>query len=45
MKTIQTIDLKGKRVWVRVDFNVPLDKERNITDDARIRGEIGRAHV
>ena len=40
MKTIQTIDLKGKRVWVRVDFNVPLDKERNITDDARIRGAL-----
>ncbi|WP_373501021.1 phosphoglycerate kinase [Desulfococcus sp.] len=40
MKTIQTIALKGKRVWVRVDFNVPLDKARNITDDARIRGAL-----
>lgn len=40
MKTIQTADLKGKRVWVRVDFNVPLDKERNITDDARINGAL-----
>ena len=30
-------DLKGKRVLVRVDFNVPMDKQKNITDDNRIR--------
>jgi phosphoglycerate kinase len=29
-------ELKGKRVLVRVDFNVPMDKQRNITDDMRI---------
>ncbi len=35
-KTIEDISVKGKRVLVRVDFNVPLDESRNITDDKRI---------
>lgn len=35
-KTVKDIDVKGKRVLVRVDFNVPLDEQRNITDDRRI---------
>ena len=35
--TVADIDLKGKRVIARVDFNVPLDAEGNITDDKRIR--------
>ena len=39
-KTIKDIDLKGKRVLIRVDFNVPLDESLNITDDMRIRGAI-----
>jgi phosphoglycerate kinase len=34
--TIDQIELKGKRVLVRVDFNVPLDENLNITDDTRI---------
>mgnify|MGYP000851004634 CR=1 FL=1 len=37
MKTIKEIDLEGKRVLFRVDFNVPLDAQQNITDDTRIR--------
>ena len=37
MKTIKHIDIDGKKVFFRVDFNVPLDEHQNITDDARIR--------
>lgn len=39
-KTIKDIDLKGKRVLMRVDFNVPLDENLNITDDIRIRSAV-----
>jgi len=35
-QTIKDINVKGKKVIVRVDFNVPLDKSLNITDDRRI---------
>lgn len=36
-KTIEEIDVKNKKVIVRVDYNAPLDDELNITDDTRIR--------
>ncbi|MGD8368385.1 MAG: phosphoglycerate kinase [Desulfobacterales bacterium] len=38
MKSIKDISIDGKRVLIRVDFNVPLDEHQNITDDSRIRG-------
>jgi len=37
MKVIQDVDISGKTVIFRVDFNVPLDELLNITDDSRIR--------
>jgi len=36
-RSIDDLQLTGKRVFVRVDFNVPLDEQRNVTDDTRIR--------
>jgi phosphoglycerate kinase len=40
MKFIDDINIKGKRVLCRVDYNVPLDKDANITDDSRIRATL-----
>ncbi|MCI5191415.1 MAG: phosphoglycerate kinase [Candidatus Electrothrix sp. AS4_5] len=37
MKTIRDLDINGKRVLIRVDFNVPLNEQDEITDDLRIR--------
>ncbi|MBW1917865.1 MAG: phosphoglycerate kinase [Deltaproteobacteria bacterium] len=37
MKSIDEVDIRDKTLFIRVDFNVPLDRNRNITDDSRIR--------
>jgi len=38
--TIKNVDLKGKRLLMRVDYNVPLDENQQITDDKRIRATL-----
>ncbi len=37
MKLIKEIDITNKRIFIRVDFNVPMDEQQNIIDDTRIR--------
>ncbi len=39
-KSVEDIEVKGKKVLVRCDFNVPLDSEQNITDETRIDGAL-----
>ncbi|MBI4690903.1 MAG: phosphoglycerate kinase [Nitrospirae bacterium] len=38
--TIEELNIKGKRVFIRADFNVPLDDNLSITDDRRIRSTL-----
>ncbi|MFD2598557.1 phosphoglycerate kinase [Sphingobacterium corticis] len=40
MKTIDDLNFSGKKALIRVDFNVPLDEDFNITDDNRIQGAL-----
>jgi phosphoglycerate kinase len=40
MKYIDQIEMKGKNVFLRVDFNVPMDKSGNVTDDTRVRAHL-----
>jgi 3-phosphoglycerate kinase len=40
MQTIQNYNFAGKKAFIRVDFNVPLDENFNITDDTRIRAAL-----
>ena len=40
LRTLDALDLAGKRVFIRVDFNVPLDAAGKVTDDARIRAAL-----
>ncbi len=37
VKSVKDIDIAGKRVLIRVDFNVPMDEHQNISDDRRIK--------
>ncbi len=44
MKSVKDIDVRSKRVFVRVDYNVPLDENLNITDDNRILATLDLIH-
>lgn len=40
MKSVKDIDIQGKHVFIRVDYNLPMDEDRNITDDNRIQASL-----
>ena len=40
MKYIDQIEMKGKKVFLRVDFNVPMDKAGNVSSDSRVRASV-----
>ena len=40
MKTVNDFNFKDKKALVRVDFNVPMDGDGNITDDTRIKASL-----
>ena len=40
IRTLDALDLAGKRVFIRVDFNVPLDEQGKVADDQRIRAAL-----
>lgn len=44
LKTIDSISFAGKRALIRVDFNVPLDKQLQVTDDTRIKAALPTIH-
>jgi 3-phosphoglycerate kinase len=44
IRSIEDIELKDKRVFIRVDFNVPLDEQGHITDDSRIKASLPTLH-
>lgn len=39
-KSIDQLNIQGKRVFIRVDFNVPMDEKGNVTDDSRIQAAL-----
>ncbi|MGD0231596.1 MAG: phosphoglycerate kinase, partial [Syntrophorhabdales bacterium] len=40
MKSIKEVELSHRRVFIRADFNVPMDDQGNITDDTRIKAHL-----
>jgi phosphoglycerate kinase len=40
IRTVDQLDLSGKRTLIRVDFNVPIDKSGNVTDDTRLKAAV-----
>ena len=39
-QNISDLNLQGKRVFIRADLNIPVDKDGNITDDTRIKAAL-----